>query len=310
MTAVGGVAVVAAILVVSACSGGGSSSNSGAEPRMDERLAVPGSAPSQSDSAFASGAAARSGAKQGLLTGVDTSSFDRSQIKTAQIALRSGQVAQVASGVEQVAATYAGFVDSENTETNTHGVATSSSITIRVPVDSFEEAVDSVARLGQLASQKTTTEDVTGRVADVNSRVASEKAAIAQLRLLFNRATKLGDIITLESQLSEREANLEALQAQQRALAAQTALSTIAVVVTRPPAAVAKQQHEDQASGFVGGLRQGWDALVATFQAVAHGLGAVLPLGIVLILLGAAGYYAARRLPKRRPDVGSADTNG
>ncbi len=236
------------------------------------------------------------------LTDINAVAFDRAQIKTARIALRSVKVGAVVASIEQVAASEGGFIDSEDTETDTHGIAQSSSITLRVPVGSFENTVDEVSQLGQLSSKKTTTQDVTGQVADVASRVNSAKDSIAQLRVLFNRATKLGDIITLESQLSSREADLEALEAQQRALTDQTSLSTIAVLVTRPPApAPAPTTHKT--AGFVGGLNQGWDALVTTFAAVAHALGAVLPLGLVLAFLGFLGWVVARRIPRHRPDT-------
>jgi hypothetical protein len=237
----------------------------------------------------------------GDLTHVSLAAFGRSQIKTARLLLHSKQVGSVVGQIEQVAATEGGFVDSENTSTNTHGLVVSSSITIRVPVDDFEAAVTEVAGLAQLASKRTTTQDVTGQVADVDSRVQSARDAIAQLRVLFDRATKLGNIITLESQLSEREADLEALLAQQRALSDQTSLSTISVTVTRPPKpAVTTTKHEDDTSGFTGGLRQGWDALVSAAAATAHVIGAVLPLGIVIAALGLLVWAFIRRLPRRR----------
>jgi hypothetical protein len=139
--------------------------------------------------------------------------------------------------------------------------------------------------------------------------VRSAKDAIAQLRLLFNRATKLGDIITLESQLSQREADLEALEAEQRTLTAETTMSTISVHVSRPPAPVVKKHHHTDTSGFVGGLRQGWDALGSAVAAVGHGLGAALPIGIVLIALALLVWACVRRIPRHRPDP-SADTSG
>src|SRR5262249_19368583 len=134
-----------------------------------------------------------------VLKGLSPVDIERAQIKTASIALRSTQIGKVVAEVEGVATTQGGFVNSEDTQTNTHGVATSSVITLKVPVDNFETTVDAVSELAQLSSKKVTTQDVTGRVADVNSRVQSAKDSITQLRTLFSHATKLSDIITLES---------------------------------------------------------------------------------------------------------------
>jgi hypothetical protein len=304
LAATAAVSAVVALLSISACSGGDnntSSSNAlpGAQPA---RGLAAQSLPASNGASGAAGQGYRPGGGEADLSSIRVTALDRAQIKTASIELRSDKIADVVTSLEQVASSEGGFIDSENTATDVHGVASASTVTLRVPVDRFETAVDEVSALGQLASKRTTTQDVTGRVADVNSRVQSARDAISQLRLLFNRATKLGDIITLESQLSSREADLEALEAQQRALDAQTSMSTISVHVTRPPVPVAKPHHEST-SGFVGGLRQGWDALGSTATAFAHGLGAVLPLGIVLIGIGLLAWALVRRIPRHRPDT-------
>jgi uncharacterized protein DUF4349 len=296
------VGTVAAILAVSACSGGGDNGDSASPPQFDAAVPSDVGSAGSAGSAGPDVPASRVAVHRSSLNDIGSAAFDRAQIKTARIQLRSDRIVTVVANVEQVAATEGGFIDSENTVTNVHGIATSSSITLRVPVDRFDAAVSAVSALGQLASKRTTTQDVTGQVADVASRVQSAKEAIAQLRILFNRATKLGDIITLESQLSSREADLEALEAQQRALTDQTSLSTIAVLVTRPPVVAPKPTHEDN-SGFVGGLKQGWDALASTMAAVAHGLGAVLPLGVVLSALGLLVWSLVRRIPRHRPNT-------
>jgi len=304
------VATIAAILAVSACSGSGGSSGSdarglapqiyngvqGAPSRVAPAGGSAGSGSYDASGPVPSGSSSRSGAGLG---NISLLSLDRAQIKKAQIALRSDKVAGVVSSIETIAASQGGFIDSEDTSTDTHGVAQSSAITLRVPVDSFDAAVSAVTQLGSLESKKTTTVDVTGQVADVASRVTSAKDSITQLRVLFSHATKLGDIITLESELSQREADLEALEAQQRVLTAQTSLSTIAVSVTRNQAPPPRPGSDDH-SGFVGGLRQGWDALVTTFDNVAHALGAALPIGLTLVVLALLGWAAARRLPRRR----------
>lgn len=292
-------AAVGAVLAVSACSGP-STSNSAGAPRAQFETAVPSAAPQAGAGRDVAGTMTFSAVHGGTgLAKISAVALARDQIKKAQIALRSDKVASVVTSIETVAAAQGGFIDSEDTSTDTHGVAQSSAVTLRVPVDAFTTTVDAVARLGRLESKKTTTVDVTGQVADVASRVSSAKDSITQLRLLFSHATKLGDIITLESELSARESDLEALQAQQRVLTAQTSLSTISVSVTRDQAPPPPSGRDDHA-GFLGGLQQGWDALVTTFDNVAHALGAALPIGITVVTLALLGWAAVRRLPRRR----------
>ncbi len=51
--------------------------------------------------------------------------------------------------------------------------------------------------------------------------------AIVRLRTLYAGASKVADVITIESELATRESDLESLEAQQRALAAQTSMATV-----------------------------------------------------------------------------------
>lgn len=305
------VAAAGLLLTVSAC--GNDSTNNGLSPSAGDVGVGASAAPPGGVRELADGAnsfavpSVRGGTMPGAvthdaITSVDLGDLGRSQIKTAQIGLRSKTVADVVTGVVGVANAQGGYVASENTATDTHGVATSSAITIRVPVDTFDAATAAVSKLGQLTDRRVSTQDVTGRVADVSSRVTSAKAAISQLQVLFSHATKLSDIITLESQLQERQSDLESLLAQQRALTSETSLSTISVQVSRPPVArvTTVVHHEDDTSGFLGGLRQGWDALASTFVTVSHGLGAALPLGVTLLVLAGLVWAVVRRLPRRR----------
>ena len=85
-------------------------------------------------------------------------------------------------------------------------------------------------------------QDVTGKVADVDSRVDSARESILRLRTLYADATKVSDVIAIEQELATRQAELESLEAQQRALSTQTSQATVrlsltaAKVAATPPA--------------------------------------------------------------------------
>lgn len=225
----------------------------------------------------------------------DLADLGRSLIKTAAVALRSPHVGTVVGDIEHIAATRGGLIAREDTQTDRRGRPSSSDITLRVPEPVFDATVDQVAGLGSLVSEQRSTRDVTGLVADVNSRVTSARLAIRQLRQLMSHATKLGQVIDLESQLAMREADLESLQAQQRALRGETQLSTISVTVNRPlaPPPVQPAAHR---TGLVGGLEQGWAALVTLVFGAGRVLGAVLPIGALLVLVAAVAWLAVRRV--------------
>jgi len=292
-----GIALISTVLIA-ACSAGGSpdaSSSGGAD------LGRAGS--QQGEVEGAAGGAAFDEGSGSLNEGSNSAQANLaiatpSVIRVGAVILESDDVGDVVAQVEALAASVGGGISNEETYTDTDGNVTRSRLTLKVPVDTFDDSLDQLAEFGDLVSKTSDEEDVTAKVADVNSRVKSATESIDQLRRLFAQARKLADIITLERELSIREADLEALQAQQRALTARTTMSTITVNISLPDEEQASID-EDQA-GFIAGLKSGWDGLVSFVIGAAHVLGLVLPLGALALLLGLIGWIAVRRLIPRR----------
>ena len=173
---------------------------------------------------------------------------------------------------------------------------------LRVPNAALSGVRAQLATLGTVRSQELQTKDVTSQVADVNSRVGSARAAIAALNRLYAKARTVHDLISVESSLATRQSNLEALEAQQRTLGAQTALATLTLSIdVRAPAVVRHHRH----AGFTGGLRSGWDAFTASARALATATGAVLPFAALALLVGAGGLLVVRR--RRQTSPAAAD---
>jgi hypothetical protein len=150
-------------------------------------------------------------------------------------------------------------------------------------------------------------------VADVDSRVKSAKATLDQFRTLLTKADKIGEVLEVEREISTREADLEAMQARQRALSAQTSMATITLTLVEPPKSAKKPDEEPD--GFVGGLAQGWHALASSARVGLVVLGVLLPwLGLaavvwVLVRLGMRlplrPRRATRPAPPRSPNTPS-----
>jgi hypothetical protein len=157
-----------------------------------------------------------------------------------------------------------------------------------------------LSQLGHEESRNLSTDNVTTEVADVDSRVRSAQQTIAALRVLYDRAQKVSDVIDIETQLAQRESDLESLQARQRVLAQQVALATLTVHLRTAAAAAAKHTHH--AAGFAAGAGAGWRAFARAAQGFFAAVGAVLPFAAVLVLLGAAA-VPARAMARRRRRV-------
>src|SRR5215212_4685617 len=112
-------------------------------------------------------------------------------------------------------------------------------LVLKVLPGRLDGVLDQLGALGEEQQRSSTTQNVTEQVADVESRVATMQASIARVRAILSRATRIGDVVAVEGELSRRVTELESLQARQRALAAQVDYATITLQLRAPPTAAA-----------------------------------------------------------------------
>lgn len=220
-------------------------------------------------------------------------------ISQGVISLSAKDVAKARAQVQHVADGYGGMVTDQETSTAEDGKMGYARLVLRIPARSFAQAMDDLEQVADLVDSSTTSEDVSTQVIDVDERVRVARASIERIRTLLRRAEKIGDIMAIESQLSSREADLNSLLRQQAHLGDQTTLSTISVSIDRP--AVAHTHRASDDSGFLAGLRAGWDALRGFGTGVATIVGALLPWTPVALLVGLPGWLVLRRLRRTGP---------
>ena len=165
----------------------------------------------------------------------------------------------------------------------------------------------SLAGTGSVSYRSLSETNVTGQVADVDSRITSAQDSLGELRGMIDKAASMNDLISLENALASRESDLESLQAQQRALAGQIQYATVTVGYF-VPAASGKAPAKPAAhhSGFVAGLLDGWHAFLAALRVLLAVLGWLLPFAIVVALL----WWPVRRLRRRLIPVEVGEESG
>ncbi len=226
----------------------------------------------------------------------------QSIIYTASLTIQTRNVMAAANQATAIVTAQGGYVSSEQTSVNPAShVRPAVSLQLKIPVSAYPATLGRLSgALGTETSLSQQAQDVTGQVADVTSQVTSAQVAITQLQALLRRAGSVGDLLTVQDQINTQESSLEALQAQQRALARETSYATVSVTLLgpqppRPSVKERKRQH-----GFVAGLGAGWRGLRLVASAVGTALGAVLPFAVLAAVLAGAGYAARRRLRLRR----------
>ncbi|HSO04780.1 MAG TPA: DUF4349 domain-containing protein [Candidatus Limnocylindrales bacterium] len=134
-------------------------------------------------------------------------------------------------------------------------------LTVQVPVEDYDEAMEAARDAGEVVQMQQSTYDVGAQVADVDARIAALEASLLRLTALMDEATDITDVITLEQAISQRQSELDALRAQQRDLANQTAMSQISLTLMSPEDAqnsVDPQPQQTWWESFLEGLSQFW----------------------------------------------------
>src|SRR6516225_1902877 len=288
-----------ACVLAAGCSAAGSTSGTAAVLGRAAAGNVPApSAARPANGASGVGAAAGAGTTAGLaavpLPG------GQSVIFSASLSLRTRNVQATVARATQLAESAGGYVSGEHARVVQAGQHATPTVDIqfKVPAAAYQPTLTALGGLGTKRSETQRAQDVTGTVADVNSREASAEAAIAQLRKPLTRTGSVGGLLSVQDQINQEEASLEALQSQQRALARETAYATISLTVARTVPAPAQHRH---GAGFLRGLTAGWHALRTAVTWLLTLAGAALPF-LIPVGLAALAAIAGRRwwLGRRR----------
>ncbi|WP_149829789.1 DUF4349 domain-containing protein [Streptomyces tailanensis] len=263
---------LAVALALTGCSGAGDESGGSNSEAADSKV---------DDTAGRQEGAAGGDASSGQAADTPPTLTTGHIIRTASLTVRVKDVPQALDEARTVAENAGGFVADEST-TRDGEDRERTRVVLRVPTEKYEDVLGELEGTGKLIERKTKVEDVTEQVVDVESRIKTQQASVARIRELMNRATKLSDVVTLEGELSTRQADLESLLAQQKSLKDRTSLATVTLSLSET---AVKKSDKDDDPGFVDALAGGWNAFVAVFRWLALALAAVLPFAVATALV-------------------------
>lgn len=285
---------VALLLGIAACSG---SEQSGTASTGME-VAAPAQ---RAESGSGAGAAKQGDSRQGQQQSQQQSNAPvqgRQLVQTARIELIAKDPFEAVVQARAVAAGSGGFTGQEESKGDR------ASITLLIPADRFDSAIDQLARLGRPTVQNKQASDVTEQVVDLDARLATQRASVDRMRLLLGKAQSVSEIAQIESELTRRESDLESLQGRRDALGGKIALSTVTLQVTKEVAPAAPVQAT---GGFVDGLDGGWTAFGDFWTVLTTALGAMLPFLLAVgIPVGLVVHFRRRR---RRTAAAAAETS-
>ncbi|MFH8289627.1 DUF4349 domain-containing protein [Streptomyces sp. NPDC018059] len=267
--ALSGVLLAAALALTGCTASGGDSGDHDKAAGAGDRAAGPegakGAAGGQSDKS--------GGRKRPKLTGTHV-------IRTATLTVRVKDVPKALAEARAAAEDAGGMVGNESTSRDDEG-RERSRVVLRVPQATYEDVLKSLEGTGRLIDREAKAQDVTDQVVDVESRVKTQRVSVARVRELMDKATKLSDVVTLEGELSTRQADLESLLAQRAALKDRTSMATITLSLTES----ARKTDGGDDTTFGDALAGGWDAFVTGLRWIVIAMAAVLPFAAAAALL-------------------------
>ena len=219
-------------------------------------------------------------------------------VRTATVTL-AVPAADVAGTLTRLRSLVAGGGYVQDSTTTLAGAHPSGTVTLRVPSAEYARVRDALAAgtYGKVTSLDEQGQDVTAQYTDLGARIDALSQTRASYLTLLSKANSIGDVLSVQQQLTAVQQQIESLQGQQKVLADDSDDATLTVTVGEaggpPPIAPSHsgwpRAFHDAGHGLAGGL-----------QALVAASGVTLVVLLVLAALAGLALVGGRRLRRLR----------
>jgi hypothetical protein len=241
----------------------------------------------------ASGAPDRAGG-QGSGVTTDALRDDARIVRTGSLQLEVADVFEALAKARATVLGMDGYIGASQQYND--GEQITASVTYRIPVDRWEDALDAFRGLGTPIEEQTDAVEVTDQIVDLEARVRNLRASETALVRHASEAARVTDLLEIEARLSEIRGQIEQLTAQQRHLEERATYATLTVTFGTEIIAVQQaaekwdpQAEVDRAGASLLGFLQTLTTAGIWFAIVW------LPILLVLAAVVAVIVFVARR---------------
>jgi hypothetical protein len=214
---------------------------------------------------------------------------DRKIIRNGSLTLEVDSFDATQKQVEQAAQELGGYVGDVNREKLANGKI-HGTITVRVPADKFDAAVERLRALGDLKNQNVTASDVTKAYFDLQGRLANAVKLQERLRELIKKeGAAVKDLLEVEKELGRVSGQIEQMTGELKFYDNQVSFSMLTLTIAEKDIALPAEYVETQA---------------AVVRVVAKDIDAAFD-GALKVVTGAAGQLLESKLNRQE---GGADT--
>lgn len=214
---------------------------------------------------FARNADAAGGLTGGLVVGPQI-------ITTVQLSVTVEAPIEAADEAARIVDRAGGTVASRTERAASEHAPGQAQLTLRIPSAKLAATLEDLKKLGTARDTSINATDVTSQAEDLDARITALQTSVDRLLDLMTKASSTEDLITIESALSERQANLESLESQKRSLDDQVQLSTVSLNLVSE-----KDTPAETPDNFWTGLVAGWSAFVGFLSVALVVVGVLIP---------------------------------
>jgi hypothetical protein len=164
--------------------------------------------------------------KNVLQSGNPSPDWDKKIIKTANVTLELKDYNAYNNAINAKLKEFGAYVAQEQQSKNDEQI--SNNITIKVPVDKFDDLMNSLSGDDiKMLEKNVSTEDVTGEVIDTKARIEAMQQARAKYLELLKQAKNMNDILQVQNEINSIQEEIESATGRVNYLVHASAYSTI-----------------------------------------------------------------------------------
>ena len=222
----------------------------------------------------------------------DVDPADRLIIKNGSLGVVVKDVRNAAKAVQVFAEGNGGFVVSSNIYEN--GRAPSATVLVRIPSESFEQAISSVQGLGTVEHESISGQDVTEEFVDIEAQLKNYKATEEQFLAIMARATDIPDVLAVQRELTNVRNNIDRLEGRMKFLSESAAFSSLTVNLSTDPEDLPIVDKDDKWKPIVV-IKDAVRNLIEVGQSLAALIIQIVVFAPIWILLILIAWFVKRR---------------
>lgn len=207
----------------------------------------------------------------------------RQLIRTANLTIEVNHYTKARKALEPVFKKFDAQVSQESENRAVYRIENNLVIRVKpAQLDSLILAIEQIA--AEIDNKSITVEDVTRQYVDLESRLATKRAAVAQYQQLLKSAKTTSAILEVYDKMNEMIEEIESTEAQLRTLRDQVQQSTLNLTMYQNFSNIAAQ-HEGFGSRLGNALSGGWQGLLAVLVGLIYAWPLLLTIGMILFFV-------------------------